>query len=167
MRNLVLGLVILLALGDSCSNGVVGVQDYGSVNGRVLDATTNKPVPNAIISVGSIYTASADAQGGFTMPHIPIGLQQVTARAPGFTTASMDVRIHKDRTATVGYLRIVPLAAPEGVPTLMPPPTPTVAPTAIETYTPPEAESASPEASSPPPSPAGPMTAAPSASPSP
>ena len=137
MRNIVLGLVLLLALGDSCSNGVVGVQDYGSVSGRVLDATTNKPVPNAIISVGSIYTATADATGAFTVPRVPIGQQEVTARAPGFTTASQDVRIRKDRPATIGYLRIVPLAKPDSVPTLPPPPTPVpVTPTPVPTWEP-------------------------------
>ncbi len=138
MRNLVLGLVFLLAVGDSCSNGVVGVQDYGSVTGRVLDATTNRPVPNAIVSVGSIFTATADGYGAFTMPRIPVGSQSVTARAPGFTTSSADVRIRKDRTASVGYLRVVPLAKPEGVATLPPPaPEPTAMPSAVETWTPP------------------------------
>ncbi len=137
MRNLVLGLVVLLTMGDGCSSGVVGVQDYGSVTGRVLDATTNKPVPNAIVSVGSLFTSTADAQGGFTMPRVPVGEQQVTARAPGFTTASQEVRIRKERPATVGYLRIVPLAKPQGVPTLPPPPTPPPpTPTAVPTWQP-------------------------------
>ncbi len=150
MRNVILGFVLLFALGDGCSNGVVGVQDYGSVTGRVLDATTNKPIANAIVSVGSIYTATADAQGAFTMPRIPIGDQQVTARAAGFTTASIDVRVHKDRTATAGYLRIVPLAKPDSVPTLPPPPPqPTVVPSAEPTWVPPspsESPSGSPAA---------------------
>lgn len=138
MRSIVLGFVLLLALGDSCSNGVVGVQDYGSVIGRVLDATTNRPVPNAIVSVGSLYTASADAFGAFTLPRIPVGSQSVTARAPGFTTSSSDVRIRKDRTASVGYLRVVPLSKPDGVATLAPPaPEPTAVPTALETWSPP------------------------------
>lgn len=145
MRNLVLGFVLLLALGDSCSNGVVGVQDYGSITGRVLDATTNKPVPNAILSVGSIFTATADTHGAFTMPRIPIGSQSVTARAPGFTTTTVDVRVRKDRTSAAGYIRIVPLAKPDTVPTLPPPaPEPTAVPSALETWTPP---SPSPSAS--------------------
>ncbi len=138
MRNGILGLVLLLAMGDSCSNGVVGVQDYGSVSGRVLDATTNKPIANAIVSVGSLYTATADAQGGFMMPHVPIGDQEVTARAPGFTTATQDVRVRKDKPASAGYLRIVPLSKPESIATLPPPPLPaTPSPTPIPTYVPP------------------------------
>lgn len=126
MRNFVLGLVLLAALGDSCSNGVVGVQDYGSLTGRVLDATTNRPVANALVSVGSLYTVSADSQGAFTLPRVPIGVQTVTARAAGYTTDNVDTEVRKNRNVDVGYLRIVPVAST--VPTLPPPPTPTPTP---------------------------------------
>jgi len=138
MRKLVLGLVVFLAMGDSCNNGVVGVQDYGSVTGRVLDATTNRPISAAIISVGSLYTASADGYGAFTMQHIPIGQQTVTARMPGFTTVSQVVRVRKDQTSQAGYLRIVPLTKPDNLPTLAPPPTPTPAASVEPTWTPPQ-----------------------------
>jgi hypothetical protein len=137
MRNLVLGLVLVLAMGDSCNNGVVGVQDYGSVTGRVLDATTNRPLANAIVSVGSLFVVTADALGAFTLPHVPIGLQNVTARMPGFTTDATTLRVRKDATAQAGYLRLVPLAKPDAVPTLPPPPTPTPEATVIPTYVPP------------------------------
>jgi hypothetical protein len=137
MRKVILGLVLLLTLGDSCNNGVVGVQDYGSVTGRVLDATTNQPVANAIISVGSLFTATAGADGAFTMLHIPIGLQQVTARSPGWTTASVQVRVKKDTTAQAGFIRIVPLTKPDGVDTLPPPPTPTPEVSIEPTWAPP------------------------------
>jgi hypothetical protein len=165
MRRLVLGLVMLVALGDSCNNAVVGVQTYGIVTGRVLDATTNRPIPNAIVSVGSLFTGTADAQGAFTLPHVPVGLQTVTARMPGYTTDSSNVRVHKDATASVGYLRLVPYTS-EGIPTLAPPATPTPVPTAVSTWSPP------PGSASPSSAPAAAMPAAagspgPSASPSP
>ncbi|MDE2482818.1 MAG: carboxypeptidase regulatory-like domain-containing protein [bacterium] len=137
MRNLVLGLVMLLALGDSCSNNVVGVQDYGSVTGRILDATTNRPIANALVSVGSLYTGSADPQGAFTLQNIPIGRQIVTARMPGYTTDSHQILVRKDRVAAAGYLRLVPLTVPPGTPTLAPPATPTPAATEVPTWSPP------------------------------
>jgi hypothetical protein len=137
MRKLVLGLVVLLTMGDSCNNGVVGVQDYGIVTGRVLDATTNKPIANAIVSVGSLFVVTADAQGAFTLPHVPVGHQPVTARMPGFTTDSATVTVKKDATAQVGYLRLVPIAKPAAVPTLPPPETPTPQASAVPTYVPP------------------------------
>jgi hypothetical protein len=127
MRYFVLGALLLFSLGDGCSTspGVVGVQDYGRVTGRVLDAMTNRPIPAALASVGSLYTASADARGAFTLIKVPVGDQTVTARAAGYTPATADITIDKDQTASVGYIRLVPLIHPAGVPTLNPPPTPT------------------------------------------
>jgi Carboxypeptidase regulatory-like domain len=137
MRRLVLGLVLLLTMGDSCNNGVVGNQDYGGVTGRVLDATTNRPIANAIVSVGSLFVVTADAQGAFMLPHVPVGLQVVTARMPGFTTDSTTLRVKKDLTAQAGFLRLVSVTKPDAVPTLPPPATPTPEVSIEPTYVPP------------------------------
>jgi Carboxypeptidase regulatory-like domain len=126
MRYAVLGMLLLFALGDGCSPppNVVGVQDFGHVAGRVLDAMTNRPIPNALLSVGSLYTARADVQGGFRLRAVA-GDQTVTARAPGYSTATADTTIPKDGTVSIGYIRLVPLIYPAGQATLAPPPTPT------------------------------------------
>jgi hypothetical protein len=143
MRFAVLGMLMLFALGDGCSStpNVVGVQDYGAVSGRVLDAMTNKPIPSALVSVGSLYTSQADARGGFTVNTVPVGDQTVTARSPGYDNASTDVTIKKNGSVDAGYIRLVPTIHPEGQPTLPPPATPTPA-----TPTPGPAASASPGA---------------------
>ena len=126
MRYAVLGMLLLFALGDGCSPppNVVGVQDYGRVTGRVLDAMTNRPIPNALVSVGSLYTGRADVNGAFMLRTVA-GDQTVTARAPGYSTATADTTINKDETVSVEYIRLVPLTAPQGQPTLSPPATPT------------------------------------------
>lgn len=126
MRHAVLGMLILFALGDSCSPppNVVGVQDFGHVVGRVLDAMTNRPIPNALLSIGSVYTTNADVNGAFDLRAVT-GDQTVTARAPGYSTATADTTISKDQTVSIGYIRLVPLNAPAGQPTLAPPATPT------------------------------------------
>jgi hypothetical protein len=132
MRYAVLGTLLLFALGDSCAPpNVVGVQDYGRVVGRVLDAMTNRPIANALVSIGSLYTTRADVGGAFSLRTIA-GDQTVTARSAGYTTATADTTIPKDGTVSIGYIRLVPLTAPVGMPTLMPPatPTPQASPTA-------------------------------------
>ncbi|HEY6449182.1 MAG TPA: carboxypeptidase regulatory-like domain-containing protein [Candidatus Cybelea sp.] len=133
MRFVILGMLLLFALGDGCSPppNVVGVQDFGHVAGRVLDAMTNRPIPDALLSVGSLYTAHADVNGGFRLRAVA-GDQTVTARAPGYSTVTADTTIPKDETVSIGYIRLVPLTYPAGQATLAPPPTPTprVAPTA-------------------------------------
>lgn len=147
-RIAVLGLVLLLTMGDGCSNpNVVGVQDYGSVSGRVLDSTTNRPIPNAIVSVGSLYTATAGADGAFTFNTIPVGVQTVTARAPGFTTESKELEIAKNRGGSVGYLRLTPVAKPASLPTLPPPATPTPSPDPDDSASPATSTSPAPTAS--------------------
>jgi hypothetical protein len=144
LRYGILGLVLLLALGaqgGGCGNGVVGVQDYGTVTGRVIDAATNKPLAGALVSVGSLYTAYADAQGAFTIPTIPTGEQTVTARAPGYFTDSVVATIHKDQTTSVDYVRLSPSVHRDGtaatpVPSPPPTPEPTLTPGATPTPSP-------------------------------
>ncbi len=155
MRYAVLGMLILFALGDGCSPppNVVGVQDFGRVAGRVLDAMTNRPIANALLSVGSLYTTRADATGAFILRAVA-GDQTVTARAAGYSTATADTTIPKDVTVSIGYIRLVPLTAPAGQPTLQPPATPTPRP------------SAAPASAAPSPAPATASSLAPSASPS-
>ncbi|HEX3672556.1 MAG TPA: carboxypeptidase regulatory-like domain-containing protein [Candidatus Cybelea sp.] len=133
MRYAILGTLLLFALGDSCSPppNVVGVQDFGHVVGRVLDAMTNRPISNALVSVGSLYTTRADVGGAFNLRTVA-GDQTVTARAAGYSTATADTTITKDGTVSIGYIRLVQLSAPAGQPTLAPPatPTPQASPTA-------------------------------------
>ncbi|MHB8178805.1 MAG: carboxypeptidase regulatory-like domain-containing protein [Vulcanimicrobiaceae bacterium] len=129
--------------GTGCSNpSIVGVQTYGAVTGRVLDATTNQPIPNALVSVGSLFTAMADNQGAFMLAHIPTGDQEVTARAPGYVTRSVDVTIAKHQTASVNYIRLRPSTGSATV--ILPPQTPSPTPSATPTA---GAPSASPSAS--------------------
>jgi hypothetical protein len=181
MRYLVLGMIVLFSLGDGCSpaSGVVGVQDYGQVTGRVLDAMTNRPIPSSIVSVGSLFAASADSRGAFVLTRVPAGDQTVTARAPGYSTAGGDVTVLKDRTVSVGYVRLVPLVHAAGQPTLAPPPTPVPEPSpsaaagatpgAAATSTPAAGTATPPMTATPPPSvvPSALPSIVPSATPSP
>jgi hypothetical protein len=151
MRRLwVLSFVFLLSLGANgggCSNpNAVGVQQYGTIVGRILDATNNRPVGSVLVSVGAIYTAYSDPNGAFTLSNIPIGHQDVTASAPGYDRNIATAVVHENKTTNIGYLRIMPLT---GGPTAPPPPTPTPtpgAPTPIPAETPTPAATPTPPA---------------------
>jgi len=130
----ILGLVLLLGLGadgGGCSGSPVGVQDYGAITGRVIDAATNKPIGGALVSVGSLYTGYADPQGAFTLTAVPTGTQTVTARSPGYGSGTADILVRKDQTVSVDYIKLQPLvqvgptplpASPAPAPTLTPAP---------------------------------------------
>ncbi len=121
--------MLLGSNGGGCAQpGVVGVQDYGSITGRVLDATTNQPIANALVSVGSLFTTTSDAKGGFVLGHVPIGQQTVTVRDAGYHDVDITVSVTKDQSSSVGYARLVPIAMPAGMTTLAPPPLPSPTP---------------------------------------
>lgn len=143
MKLLVLGFVLLLGAagnGGGCGGNpnAIGVQQYGTVVGRVLDATNNQPVPNALVAVGSIYTGYSDPKGAFSLSQIPIGEQTLTASAPGYTLNSVQVTIHQGQTAEAGYVRLMPVtggatapppATPAPAGTMLPTPEPLLTPT--------------------------------------
>ena len=123
MKVFALALIVVLAHSGGCNNpNAGGVQDFGTIVGRVLDATNNRPIPNALVAVGALYTGYANPDGAFTLSGIPIGRQGLTASAPGYASTSVTVAVHKDQTTQAYYVRLVPLT---GGPTAPPPPTPT------------------------------------------
>jgi len=148
MKLLALGFALLLGAagnGGGCSNpNAIGVQDYGTVVGRVLDATNNRPIGGALIAVGSLYTGTADPRGGFQLGRIPIGEQQLTASAPGYATTTVQVTIHKNQSTDAGYVRIVPVTDGATAPPPATPVPPTAVPTAIPALTPAPENSANP-----------------------
>ncbi len=107
---------------------------------------TNRPIAAALVSVGSLYTTRADVGGGFNLRAVA-GDQTVTARAAGYTTATAETTIAKDSTVSIGYIRLVPLTAPAGQPTLAPPSTPTPQPAPTASPAPPGASAPAPSAS--------------------
>lgn len=109
MKILVLAAVFLLgaANGGGCSDpSHIGVQEYGSIVGRVIDAKTSAPIGNALVSVGSLYTATTDNQGAFILKTIPAGDQTVSASAPGYITQTVDVDVKKDQTVSADYIKL-------------------------------------------------------------
>ena len=113
MKVFTLAFVLLLGAaqgGGGCSNpNYIGVQDYGSVTGRVIDAKTNQPISGALVAVGSNLTATADAQGGFTLTQVPAGTQTVSVSAAGYATATQTATVHKDQTTQLDYIKLTPV----------------------------------------------------------
>jgi outer membrane receptor for ferrienterochelin and colicins len=109
MKLCTLAFVLLLGAqgGGGCSNpNYIGVQDYGAVTGRVIDAKTNQPVSSALVAVGSTVTATTDAQGAFTLTQVPAGSQTVTVSAAGYVTTSQTASVKKDQTTQLDYIKL-------------------------------------------------------------
>ena len=98
---------MLVAAGCSNPNGQ-GVQDFGTITGRLLDDRTGAPlsVSPIYISVGANVVSQVDNQGGFTIQRVPIGKQTVQVNAIGYQPYSFEVNVVKDQTSDAGYVRL-------------------------------------------------------------
>jgi hypothetical protein len=121
----VLSLVTLLG-AKGCDSNYIGVQDYGSIIGNVVDQT-GKPIANAFVrTTGSTATSTTDPKGGFYLQHVAIGQQTVTAYAAGYNgQATFDVIVEKDKTASAGNLSLFSSTAPQHLMQQTPAPVPT------------------------------------------
>jgi hypothetical protein len=164
-------LLSTFALAGCPDSNFIGVQDFGTVNGRVVDARSNQPVNGAVVSVGSLEVVRVGNDGIFSLPHVPVGTQTVTVRAVGYATVTANVIVLKGQTADAGLVSLptvgnaggaLPSGGPAGVgPTASPAPSPSGAPSGSP------APAASPPLASPAPSASLQAGPSPAASPSP
>jgi muramidase (phage lysozyme) len=106
------GLALLGAKG--CDSNYIGVQDYGTIIGNVVDQA-GKPIANAFVrTTGSTVTATTDPRGGFTLVHVAVGEQTVTAYAAGYNAqATADVIVAKEKTASAGNMQLLATMSPQ------------------------------------------------------
>jgi len=113
LRSRFIALVCMTAslLVTACANpNAVGVQDYGTVVGRVFDARTNQPLNGVIVSVGSLTTGHSGPDGSFTLTQVPTGEQTITVYAlPGYLTpAPVQVLVQSNQTAAAPPIGLSP-----------------------------------------------------------
>jgi hypothetical protein len=108
-RSLICALAVVTLLGAGCENpNGGGLQEFGSITGRLLDDRTGEPlsVSTVYISVGSVVVSQVDNKGGFVLPKVPVGKQTVNINAITYIPASFDVNVVKDQTSDAGYIRL-------------------------------------------------------------
>ncbi len=114
-RRRTLGLAALafvsLLGAKGCDSNAIGVQDYGTVYGNVVDGS-GKPIAQALVSAtGTTTTVSTERDGAFSLVHVAVGEQTVTVRAAGFTTATADVIVTKDKNVAAGNIALASTVA--------------------------------------------------------
>lgn len=79
---LVLALLVLPVMGYA--------QNTGKIAGRVIDSSTGEPLPTAaVIVVGTLLGAAADADGEYFIIGVPVGTYDVQAQFVGFATETI------------------------------------------------------------------------------
>ena len=77
----------------------------GKIAGRVIDKATGKPLMGAnVFVVSTSMGAAADANGDYTILHVPPGVYSVRASVIGYTTVTVtQVQVRIDQTARVNF----------------------------------------------------------------
>ena len=90
----------LPAVAGCVNPNAIGVQDTGTITGRVVDAVTQNGIENAIVSVGTV-TGRTQPGGAFTIL-VPIGQQSVVVSATGYQSLTgPTVNVVKNETSVI------------------------------------------------------------------
>jgi hypothetical protein len=76
----------LLALPlSACNNGdLPPAGQYSTLQGKVVDASTNQPIADAVVTVDTVLTTTTDANGAFTIAQVPSGIVDYVVKAKGY-----------------------------------------------------------------------------------
>jgi len=65
---------------------LLSAAEYGTIRGRVIDATTQEPIPNTRVTISDIGLSTyTDNNGEYCIHFIPLGTYRVVAEAPWYS----------------------------------------------------------------------------------
>jgi len=97
-----------VALAGCTNPNFIGVQDYGTINGNVIDSA-KKPIVGALVSTtGSSTTFRTNGDGSFSFPKVAVGTQFLSVSAPGYDSPKTipSVVVVKDGTVSAGNVEL-------------------------------------------------------------
>ena len=90
------------------------VPQFGTVAGKVSNATNNAGIPGAQVCVlSSNQCATTNAQGNYSISNVPVGSRSVKATANGFTPLTLTGNVPANGTLTLNFSLSPTLAAGE------------------------------------------------------
>jgi len=92
--------VAALALAGCPNPNDIGVQIYGTIFVKTVDATSGQPVVGALVNAGSNNTCSTGADGTCTLLKVPVGKWTVSAATAGLR-GSADVSVTENTQTSV------------------------------------------------------------------
>jgi TonB-linked SusC/RagA family outer membrane protein len=79
-------------------------QAVGTIRGRVIDAASQRPVPDVQLQVvGSLFGAITNGNGEYTIANVPAGQRIVRARRIGFAPLDRTVTVAAGQTVTADF----------------------------------------------------------------
>ncbi|RQW01771.1 TonB-dependent receptor, partial [candidate division KSB1 bacterium] len=96
---------LIIVLGILAISGSVTAATVGTISGRVVDNQSGAPLPGANIVVeGSLYGASADADGYYLIEKLPPGNYSLRASMMGYKNQQLsDIRVQVNRDVKANF----------------------------------------------------------------
>ena len=92
-------LLVLLTLAG-CKDGTLLPDQFGSIQGTVVDFATGAPIPGAGVTTTPATDATVtDANGAFSVPDALVGSYTITANRSGYAANTATVAVRDARTA--------------------------------------------------------------------
>ncbi|SHI91571.1 TolB protein [Hymenobacter daecheongensis DSM 21074] len=88
-------LVLLLAQAlPACETTTIEPVYYGGIEGLVVDAATNLPIANAVITTNPATSSiTTDSEGKFSLPNLVVGKYALAVRKTDFKTETVNVQV--------------------------------------------------------------------------
>jgi hypothetical protein len=108
------GLVAATTLGGCANPNPNGVTDTGTITGRLVDATSQQPIAQAQLRVGTIVqNISPGDKGGFVLNNVPIGQQTlyitvIAYQLPPEDQNGISVIVQQGQNSDLGVIQLTP-----------------------------------------------------------
>ncbi len=101
-------LLVVACAVSACGNpNGLGVADFGTITGRVVDTQSQLPISGATISIGNIVALTAPSdQGGFVLRNVPVGTQELRIDAVGWQRYKTNVTVTKNTATDIGVIAL-------------------------------------------------------------
>ncbi|HEX2167052.1 MAG TPA: SusC/RagA family TonB-linked outer membrane protein [Longimicrobiales bacterium] len=102
VRSKVVHAAVFAALFLLANSNALVAQATGSIRGRIVEATTNRPLPSAqVVLVGTSHEALTNTAGDFLMVGVPAGSHTLRVEMLGYATATQQVNVTAGEPTTV------------------------------------------------------------------
>lgn len=96
---------LFLALFSSCDEDKLGIDYYGSINGKVLDGDTYLPIEGVLVTtMPPSISLLTDAEGKFTIPKLKEGEVAVNVKKKDYLSNSLSVAIYTEESTPLDLL---------------------------------------------------------------
>lgn len=88
-----LAIALMLGIQGCNDDSLPPAAGFTSVNGVIVDSSTNAPIAGATITIDTVLTATTDSGGKFSFAQVPSGIADYSVQATGYQTLASTANV--------------------------------------------------------------------------